>query len=87
MYSVQLTGVIATKAASLLVTNMKGLTDGLDLGIAILFLPGKGYNTRCDDQNRAAHAVQSESLAIISTLSLIMAILLILLLITVIYLR
>ena len=38
MYSVRLTGTMATKAALSLITNMQNLTEGLNLGIVTLFL-------------------------------------------------
>ena len=88
MYSVQLTGVMATEAALLLITNIQNLTEGLDLGIATLFLQedGTSSESNCDDQKIT---VQSEISIIIVTLSVIIIVLLLLifLLISVVYLR
>ena len=72
MYSVQLTGAIATKAALLLITNMQNLTEGLDLGIVTLFLQ-KISESNYDNQKIA---VQIEILAVIVTLNTIIATLL-----------
>ena len=88
MYSVQLTGVLATEAALLHITNIQNLTEGLDLGIVTLFFQEDGTNSEsnCDDQKIT---VQSEISIIIITLSVIIIalLLLILLLISVVYLR
>ena len=88
MYSVQLTGVMATETALLLITNIQNLTEGLDLDIVTLFLQedGTSSESNCDDQKIT---VQSEIYIIIITLSVIIIVLLllILLLISVVYLR
>ena len=53
LYSIQLTGVMATEAAFLVITNIQNLTEGLDLGIAVLFLQEQRntFESHCDDQN------------------------------------
>ena len=88
MYSVQLTGAMATEAALLLITNIQNLTEGLDLDIVTLFFQedGTSSESNCDDQKIT---FQSEISIIIITLSAIIIafLLLILLLISVVYLR
>ena len=87
MYSVWLTGVMATEAALLMITNIQNLIEGLDLGIVTLFLQEDGTHleSNCDDQQIA---VQSDMSTVIIILSVIIAmLLLILLLISVAYLR
>ena len=72
MYSVQLTGAMATNAALLLITNIQNLTKRLDLGIVTLFLQ-KISESNYDNQKIA---VQTEILVVIVTLSTIIATLL-----------
>ena len=87
MYSVMLTGVMATEAALVLITSIQNMTEGLDLGIVTLFLQEDGTcsELNCDDQKIA---VQPEMSPVITTLSVIIAmLLLILVLIAVVYLR
>ena len=52
MYSIWLTGVMATEAALLMITNIQNLIEGLDLGIVTLFLQEDGTHleSNCDDQ-------------------------------------
>ena len=81
MYSVWLTGVMATEATLSLITNVQNLTEGLDLCIATLFLMEDVTHSEsnCDDQQVATINI---------ALSVIIAMLmLILLLISVAYLR
>ena len=87
MYSVQLTGAMATEAALLLITNIQNLIKGLDLGIVTLFLQEDVIHleSNCDDQQIAD---QSDKPTVIIIISVIIAmLLLILLLISVAYLR
>ena len=87
MYSVQLTGVMATEAALLLITTIQSLTEGLDLGIVTLFLQEDGtcLESNCDGKQIA---VQPETLPVIIILSVTIAILLLIfLLIAVVCLR
>ena len=87
MYSVMLTGVMAAEAALVLITSIQNMTEGLDLGIITLFLQEDGTcsELNCDDQKIA---VQPEMSPVITTLSVIIAmLLLILVLIAVVYLR
>ena len=60
MYTIRLTGVMATEAALLLITNIQNLTEGLDLGIVTLFLQEQTNNSKFN-QNEP---VQSKTLAI-----------------------
>ena len=89
VYDIQLTGITATEAALSLIMDMESLSDGLDLGIVVLFLQQQGsfLQPNCNDQNKD---ISSEIMAVIGTLSVIVAmvmILVIFLLIFVIYLR
>ena len=86
MYSVQLTGVMATEAALLLFTNMQNLTEGLNLGIVTLFSQEDDTNSESNRDDKKI-SVQPEILAAFVTLSVFIATLLLLLLISVIYLR
>ena len=54
-YSIQLTGVMATEAAFLMITNIQNLTEGLDLGIVILFLQKQGstFESHYDNHNES----------------------------------
>ena len=70
MYSVQLTGVMATEAALLLITKMQDFTEGLDLGIAVLFLKEQIHHSKSNQNN----AIESASLIIIITSNVIIAI-------------
>ena len=85
VYTIQLNGVMATEAALLLITDMDGLIEeGLDLGIAVLYLEehDNSLESNCED-----HKTPLGLLAVIATLSTIIAMLLILLLICVVYWR
>ena len=87
MYNVWLTGVMATEAALVLITSIQNMTEGLNLGIVTLFLQEDGTcsELNCDNQKIA---VQPEMSPVITTLSVITAmLLLILILIAVVYLR
>ena len=88
MYSVQLTGVMATEAASLLITNMQNLTEGLELGTVTLFFQkdGTSSESNCDDQMMAVQSEMSTVIIILSVLIIVM-LLFIILLISVVYLR
>lgn len=72
LYSIQLTGVMATEAAFLVITNIQNLTEGLDLGIVVLSLQEQ-KNTlelHCDDQNESlllAKAFSVTAIVIITT--------------------
>ena len=84
MYSVWLSGALATDAALLLISSIQNITEGLDLGIVTLLLQEDGTysESNCDDQETA------EMLTIIIILSIVIAmLLLILLLISAVYLR
>ena len=89
IYKIELTGITATEAALSLIKNMESLKEGLDLGIAILFLEWQGSFSQlpiadCNDQNKDI------SPAVIGTLSVVIAVVLllaILLLIFIIYQR
>ena len=72
MYSVMLTGVMATEAALVLIISIQNMTEGLDLGIVTLFLQ-KISESNYDNQKIT---VQTEILAVIVTLSTIIATLL-----------
>ena len=89
VYNIQLTGITATEAALSLIMDIESLSDGLDLGIVVLFLQQQGsfLQPNCNDQNKD---ISSEIMAVIGTLSVIVAMvmmLVIFLLIFVIYLR
>ena len=89
VYNIQLTGITATEAALSLIMDMEKLSDGLDLGIVVLFLQQQGsfLQPNCNDQNKD---ISSEIMAVIGTLSVLVAIVMVLvifLLIFVIYLR
>ena len=88
MYSAQLTGAMATEAALLLITNIQNMTEGLDLGIVTLLFQDDGSCSKSnhDDHKIAIHD-QPEILAVIIALSVIIATLLLLLLISAVYLR
>ena len=80
MYNIELTGIAATEAALSLITNMESLKEGLDLGIVILFLEKQGNFSQlpianCNDQNKD---ILPEMLAVISTLSVVIAVVLLL---------
>ena len=76
---------MTTEAALLLITNKEGgLTEGLDLGIAVLFLNEYGKSLECDNQNAFGHP---EIVAVIATLSVIIVTMLISLVVSVVYLR
>ena len=85
-YNIQLTGVMATEATLLLVTNMQNLTEGLDLGIVVLFLQEQGNNleSHCIDQS---NAFPSGVFAVITVLTVIIMIMLIFVPISVVYFR
>ena len=70
MYSVKLTGVMATEAALLLITKMQDLTEGLDLGIVVLFLKEQIHQSKSNQNN----TIESASLTIIITSNVIIAI-------------
>ena len=81
VYSIQLNGVMATEAVLLLVTNMQNLTEGLDVGIVVLFLQEQDNSSpdlHCDDQNKTF----SSKLGIIVALTVIIVIMLIFVLIS-----
>ena len=92
IYNIELTGITATEAALSLITNMESLKEGLDLGIVILFLERQVNFSQlpianCNDQNKD---ISPEILAVISTLSVVIAMVLLLaifLLIFIIYQR
>ena len=86
MYNIQLTGVMATEAALLVITNIQNLTEGLDLGIVVLFLQEQGntLETRCNDHNEA---FPSEILSVIAILVIIITIMVLFTLIFIVYLR
>ena len=88
MYSVQLTGVMATEAALLLITNIQNLTEGLDLGIVTLFLQedDSSLESSCKDEKITFQSEISITIIILSVI-IIVLVLLILLLASVVYLR
>ena len=77
---------MATEAALLLVTNMQNLTEGLDLGIVVLFLQeqGNSLELHCSDQS---NAFPSGIFGVIAVLTVIITITLIFVLISVVYFR
>ena len=81
-YNINFTGVMATDAALLLVTSMQNLTEGLDLGIVVLFLQEQGNNLEsfCNQSND----FPSEIFGVIGVLTAIMTIMLIFVLISVV---
>ena len=86
LYSIQVTGVMATEAALLVITNIQNSTKGLDLGIVVLFLQEQGNNleSHCDDQNEA---FPSEIFGVISILIIIIIVFIVFILISIVYLR
>ena len=86
VYNIYLTGIMATDAALLLVTSMQNLTEGLDVGIVVLFLQkqGKNFESHCNDEN---DDIPSEIFGVIGVLTAIITMLLIFALISVIYFR
>ena len=86
VYNIQLTGVMATDAALLLVTSMQNLTEGLDLGIVILFLQeqGNSLESHCNDQSKE---FPLGILGNIAVLTVIITIMMIFVLIFVVYFR
>ena len=85
-YNIQLIGIMATEASLLLVTNMQNLTEGLDLGIVVLFLQeqGNSLESHCNVQS---NAFPSGIFGIIAVLTVIITIILIFVLISVVYFR
>lgn len=85
-YKIQLIGVMASDAVLSLITDMEGLTEGLDLGIAVIFLKehNNSLESNCDDKKEA---VQTETVAVIVTLSVIIAIMLTISLMFIVYQR
>ena len=82
LYSVQLTGVMASDAALSLITKMESLTEGLDLTIATLYLEEQ---TNCsDDQNKAT---QTEIFFYIPTLSTIIIVTILIVLVVYLIMR
>ena len=84
VYNIQLTGITATEAALSLIMDMESLSDGLDLGIVVLVLQQQGSFSQSNKN------ISSEIMAVIDTLSVIVAmvmLLVIFLLIFVVYLR
>ena len=77
---------MATEAALLLVTNMQNLTEGLDLGIVVLFLQEQdnSLESHCNDQSNAS---PSGIFGIIAVLTVIITIMVIFVLISVVYFR
>ena len=76
-YNIQLTGITATKAALSLIMNMESLTGGLDLDIVVLYLQQQGSSSQpnCNNQNKDT---SSKLLAVIGTLSAVVAVILVL---------
>ena len=85
VYSIHLNGIMAADAALSLITNMEGLTEGLDLGIAVLYLQEQTnrLESNCDDQNKST---QSEIWVVIAA-TIIIAIMILTLLLILLCLR
>lgn len=86
VYGIQLTGDMATEAVNSLVTHIRGLTKGLDLGVVVLFLHEQTNNLETDNDDQR-NDTQSEIWAVIGVLSVIIVIMLVILMIFGIYLH
>ena len=70
VYMVHIIGIMAVDAALSLITNMEGLTEGLDLGIAVLYLQEQTnrLESNGDDQKKS---IQSEIWVVIAAIIII----------------
>ena len=86
VYNVQLTGIMVTEAALSLITNIQSLTEGLDLGIVVLYLqvPENILGSNCNEQNKT---FPSSLVGIITVLIVLITTLSIFILIYVVYRR
>ena len=80
VYRVHINGIMAVDAALSLITNIESLTEGLDLGIAVLYLQEQTdrLESNCDDQKKSN---QSEIWVVIAATIIIAIMILTLLLI------
>ena len=85
VYSIQLTGIMATEGALSLITKVENLTDGLNLTMVVLQLQPNSLESNCTDaRDDQAH---SHILDVMITLSVIIILLVILLLMLVLLLN
>ena len=84
VYSIHIIGIMAADAAVSLITNMEGLKEGLDIGIAVLYLQEKTnrLESNCDDQMTST---QSEIFAAVAIILIIIAMMILTLLLILIY--
>ena len=78
---------MATDAALSLVISMQNLTEGLELGIVVLFLQEQDKNYLGSHCNDESDNIPPEIFGVISVLTVIITMLLIFALISVIYFR
>ena len=86
VYNVQLTGIMVTEAALSLITNIQSLTEGLDLGVVVLYLQVPEYTSglHCNEQKKTC---PSSLVGIITVLMVLITTLSIFILIYAVYQR